>query len=52
MVGKALIAELVKMGHTPKEMPSRSVVNGICRVNAEWHAVSDYWRKRGIAAAM
>ncbi|BAP69415.1 gamma-glutamyltransferase [Kluyveromyces marxianus] len=52
MLGKSLIKQLEEMGHFPKELPSRSVVNGICRVNAEWHAVSDYWRKRGIAAAI
>ncbi|CDO95355.1 unnamed protein product [Kluyveromyces dobzhanskii CBS 2104] len=52
MVGKSVIADLKKMGHNPEEHPGRSVVNGIGRHNGDWHAVSDYWRKRGVAVAL
>lgn len=52
MIGKSVIGQLEDMGHNLEQLPARSVVNGIRRVNAEWHAVSDYWRKRGIAVAL
>ncbi|SCV00662.1 LAMI_0G06524g1_1 [Lachancea mirantina] len=50
MMGKEAISSLEKMGHKIIETPPKSVVNGIRRVRGEWHAVSDYWRKRGLSA--
>lgn len=49
MLGKATVSALRDMGHTLKEQPPKNVLNAIQRYRGEWHAVSDYWRKRGIS---
>ncbi|SCU78201.1 LADA_0A04390g1_1 [Lachancea dasiensis] len=51
MLGKSTIQSLRQMGHNVIEQQPKSVVNGIKRGLGEWHAVSDFWRKRGIAVA-
>lgn len=50
MIGNETIQQLKDMGHKVLERTPKSVVNAIHRVTGEWHAVSDYWRKRGISA--
>lgn len=50
MIGKAVLSTLKEMGYTMKEVFPKSVVNAIRNVRGEWHAVSDYWRKRGISS--
>ncbi|EJS42560.1 ecm38p [Saccharomyces arboricola H-6] len=50
MVGKSTLYNLKKMGYTMREVFPKSVVNAIRNVRGEWHAVSDYWRKRGISS--
>lgn len=50
MIGRETISSLQNMGYTMTQHAPKSVVNAIKRVNGEWHAVSDYWRKRGISA--
>ncbi|SCU81436.1 LAFA_0C04918g1_1 [Lachancea sp. 'fantastica'] len=51
MLGKSTVQSLRDMGHTVVEQPPKSVVNAIKRDIGEWHAVSDFWRKRGISVA-
>lgn len=51
MVGKEAVTALEKMGHVLLEQTPKSVVNAIKRSSGEWHAVSDYWRKRGVSVA-
>ncbi|CAI1595047.1 hypothetical protein SEUBUCD646_0L03470 [Saccharomyces eubayanus] len=50
MVGKSTLRTLKEMGYTMKEVFPKSVVNAVRNVRGEWHAVSDYWRKRGISS--
>ncbi|CCH58766.1 hypothetical protein TBLA_0A09830 [Henningerozyma blattae CBS 6284] len=50
MIGKESIKAIKAMGHKVIEQIPKSVVNGIQRVNGDWHAVSDYWRKRGVSS--
>ncbi|AQZ13216.1 ECM38 (YLR299W) [Zygosaccharomyces parabailii] len=50
MVGEMTIHALQEMGYKIKEQPPKSVVNAIRSYSAVWHAVSDYWRKRGVSA--
>lgn len=50
MVGKEMINNWKEMGHKVVEMVPKSVVNGIKYFEGEWHAVSDYWRKRGVSS--
>lgn len=52
MLGKSTIKHLFEMGHQPEQLSAKAVVNGIQRYQGSWHAVSDYWRKRGVAAAL
>ncbi|KAM3159781.1 Ecm38p [Lachancea thermotolerans] len=51
MLGKDTLEALKSMGHNLLEQAPKSVVNGIKRHRGEWHAVSDYWRKRGLSVA-
>ncbi|CEP63037.1 gamma-glutamyltransferase LALA0_S07e01002g [Lachancea lanzarotensis] len=51
LLGKSTIQSLRDMGHKVIEQPPKSVVNAIKRDIGEWHAVSDFWRKRGISVA-
>lgn len=51
MLGKASLEQLKNMGHKLIEQPCKSVVNAIKEHRGEWHAVSDFWRKRGISVA-
>ncbi|SCU99675.1 LANO_0F03136g1_1 [Lachancea nothofagi CBS 11611] len=51
MLGKSTIDSLRLMGHDLVEQAPKSVVNGIKQSVGEWHAVSDFWRKRGISIA-
>ncbi|CCE65236.1 hypothetical protein TPHA_0K01020 [Tetrapisispora phaffii CBS 4417] len=49
LVGSETTELLRNMGHSViQEMP-KSVVNAIKFVDGKWHAVSDFWRKRGVA---
>lgn len=50
MVGKTEVQALKEMGHKIKEQTPRSVINAIRFWNGDWHAVSDYWRKRGVSS--
>lgn len=50
MIGHETIESLKAMGYTITQHAPKSVINAIRRVNGEWHAISDYWRKRGISA--
>ncbi|KAJ9568835.1 Gamma-glutamyltranspeptidase [Nakaseomyces glabratus] len=50
MIGSETIQALKSMGHNVLQVEPKSVVNAIQRIAGEWHAVSDYWRKRGISA--
>ena len=50
MIGSEAVAQLRAMGHKIVQHAPKSVVNAVRRVNGEWHAVSDYWRKRGVSA--
>lgn len=50
MVGKTEVQALKEMGHKIKEQTPRSVVNAIRFWKGDWHAVSDYWRKRGVSS--
>ncbi|KAG0659764.1 hypothetical protein C6P45_001747 [Maudiozyma exigua] len=50
MIGHDTIESLKSMGYTITQHAPKSVINAIRRVNGEWHAISDYWRKRGISA--
>ncbi|SMN21247.1 similar to Saccharomyces cerevisiae YLR299W ECM38 Gamma-glutamyltranspeptidase, major glutathione-degrading enzyme [Maudiozyma saulgeensis] len=52
MVGHETIENLKQMGYNIVQHAPKSVINAIRRVNGEWHAVSDYWRKRGISAIL
>ncbi|CCK70983.1 gamma-glutamyltransferase KNAG_0F03210 [Huiozyma naganishii CBS 8797] len=51
MMGKEIVGELQAMGYTVREAAPKSVLNAIKRVGTSWAAVSDYWRKRGVAVA-
>ena len=50
MIGHDTIESLKLMGYIITQHAPKSVINAIRRVNGEWHAISDYWRKRGISA--
>lgn len=50
MVGEMTINALQEMGYKIEEQPPKSVVNAIRSSSGVWHAVSDYWRKRGVSA--
>ncbi|CAR28146.1 hypothetical protein ZYGR_0N06370 [Zygosaccharomyces rouxii] len=50
MVGSQSIRSLQEMGYNILEQSPKSCVNAIRNYRAAWHAVSDYWRKRGISA--
>ncbi|QLL35010.1 hypothetical protein HG536_0H03860 [Torulaspora globosa] len=50
MVGKSAVGSFNKMGYSTQERGPRSVVNAIRYFNGDWHAVSDYWRKRGVSS--
>ncbi|EDO15867.1 hypothetical protein Kpol_1009p13 [Vanderwaltozyma polyspora DSM 70294] len=51
LVGRETVKQLENMGHDVVEEIPKSVVNAIRFVEGEWHAVSDFWRKRGISIA-
>ncbi|AMD22898.1 HHR129Wp [Eremothecium sinecaudum] len=51
MLGDQAIQSLRSMGHKTLETSPHSVVNGIRSWHGQWHAVSDYWRKRGVSVA-
>ncbi|GMM55283.1 gamma-glutamyltransferase [Maudiozyma humilis] len=51
MLGRDTVGALRGMGHAVVQHAPKSVVNAVRRVRGEWHAVSDYWRKRGVSAA-
>lgn len=50
MTGSSSIHSLQDMGYNILEQTPKSCVNAIRDHKATWHAVSDYWRKRGISA--
>lgn len=50
MVGTKSIESLKMMGYTIQEQAPKSCVNAIRNYRTMWHAVSDYWRKRGVSA--
>ncbi|GCE97968.1 gamma-glutamyltransferase [Zygosaccharomyces mellis] len=50
MIGSSSLRSLRKMGYNILEQSPKSCVNAIRNYRAAWHAVSDYWRKRGISA--
>lgn len=50
MLGKSAIESLQSMGHTIDEKGARSVINAVRYFNGDLHAVSDYWRKRGVSS--
>lgn len=50
MVGKSAIGTFQEMGHNVQERTARSVINAIRYSDGVWHAVSDYWRKRGVSS--
>lgn len=50
MLGKTAINTFHEMGHNTLERNPRSVVNAIRYSDGDWHAVSDYWRKRGVSS--
>lgn len=50
-VGSELLQNLRDMGYTLHEQTPKSVVNAIKNVRAQYHAVSDWWRKRGVSTA-
>lgn len=50
MVGKSMIKSFKEMGYTTEEQGPRSVINAIRYSSGDWHAVSDYWRKRGVSS--
>ena len=49
MIGKETIKSLENMGYTIIEQFPKSVINAIKNYRLEWHAVSDFWRKRGVS---
>ncbi|AET38601.1 gamma-glutamyltransferase Ecym_3092 [Eremothecium cymbalariae DBVPG len=51
MIGNNTITELRRMGHKTIEATPKSVVNAVKNWHGVWHAVSDYWRKRGVSVA-
>ncbi|CCH41728.1 putative gamma-glutamyltransferase [Wickerhamomyces ciferrii] len=46
-IGNDIIESLKSKGHKTLLQPPKTVLNAIRRWEAEYHAVSDYWRKRG-----
>lgn len=50
MLGKSTINTFHEMGHSTQERSPRSVVNAVRYSRGVWHAVSDYWRKRGVSS--
>lgn len=50
MLGKTAINTFHEMGYNTLERNPRSVVNAIRYCDGDWHAVSDYWRKRGVSS--
>ncbi|KAH3680086.1 hypothetical protein WICMUC_000569 [Wickerhamomyces mucosus] len=51
-IGNDIIESLKSKGHDVLEQPPKTAMNAIRRWRGEWHAVSDYWRKRGVASAL
>jgi gamma-glutamyltranspeptidase/glutathione hydrolase len=52
MVGHDILGSLQEKGHETLEQAPKTAMNAIRRWQGEWHAVSDYWRKRGEAAVL
>lgn len=50
-IGSDIRESLIAKGHNMKLEVPKTAMNGIRRWQGEWHAVSDYWRKRGVSAA-
>lgn len=46
-IGSDVLGSLKAKGHKLLEQPPKTAMNAIRRWEAEYHAVSDYWRKRG-----
>ncbi|AAS50510.1 AAR144Wp [Eremothecium gossypii ATCC 10895] len=51
LLGPDTVDAIRRMGHSIVEVTPKSVVNAIRHWHGTWHAVSDYWRKRGISVA-
>lgn len=51
-VGSDILDSLKEKGHEVFEDVPKTAMNAIRRWRVEWHAVSDYWRKRGEAAVL
>ncbi|KAH3687252.1 hypothetical protein WICPIJ_001768 [Wickerhamomyces pijperi] len=49
-IGSDILESLAAKGHNLKQEAPKTAMNGIRRWRGEWHAVSDFWRKRGISA--